>query len=687
MHSSDDKVEVLIAGAGPVGLAAAIELGSRNVRCLVVERNDRVGYSPRAKTTNVRSREHLRRWGIAAALRAASPFSAGFPPTVLFATRMDGPELARFENALNADPARNDLYSEEAQWVPQYVLEEVLRKHASTLATVTLEFNTELVSFSESSHSVSCELRQLGSGSTRHVSCAYLIGADGARSLVRERIGATLQGDRAFFRNHNTIFRAPQLASRQRHGSALMYWMVNDDVPSLLSPLDEEGLWSFIATKLPDNVDTDTLDAVDLIRRSTGLADLQIEIVANYPWVAHQLIADRYSTRRVVLAGDACHLHPPFGGFGMNMGIGDAVDVGWKLAAVLQGWGGPHLFESYAHERRPVHRRTIAEALYNYGAVGNQLVRPGLEAPGAAGDATRREVGEIILATKAREFKTLGLVLGYRYESPLIVSDGSRPPVENATLYMPSAHPGCLAPHLWLADGSSLYDHFGPGFTLLVSKGDPSDAAALVAAAAARKLPLTVLAPDDSRLASRYEARFALVRPDQHIAWRGDSLPRDCEALLSQVSGFNESVMRPMNDGAAEATSDGRMAHGVTDEVDAEIRQLEDRRIQALVGKDWATLETLLADDLVHVHANGMVEGKASYLETMATTFEILKVNRPALDIRVMGSTAIVTGPLNQELRIVKTGALVELKAIATQIWLKSAAGWAQSVFQATRVG
>jgi hypothetical protein len=547
-----------------------------------------------------------------------------------------------------------------------------------------VEFNTELVSFSESSDVVSCELQHLGSGSSRRVSSSYLIGADGARSLVRDRIGATLQGDRAFFRNHNTIFRAPLLAARQRHGNALMYWMVNEDVPSLLSPLDEEGLWSFIATKLPDNADPASLDAVDLIRRATGLADLEIEVVANYPWVAHQLMADRYSTRRVVLVGDACHLHPPFGGFGMNMGIGDAVDVGWKIAAMLQGWGGPHLFESYAHERSPVHRRTIAEAMRNYGAVGNQLVRPGLETPGPSGEATRREVAEIILATKAREFKTLGLVLGYRYESSLIVSDGSPAPVEDATLYVPSAHPGCLAPHLWLGDGSSLYDHFGPGFTLLISKGAPSEASGLVTAAAARKLPLTVIAPDDFRLASRYEARFTLVRPDQHVAWRGESLPQDCDTLLAQVSGFNTSVSSATNDATTQLVGEGKAPPG---EIDAEIRQLENRRIQSLIDKDWAALESLLTDDLIHIHANGAVEDKASYLQTMATTFEILKARRPALNVRIVGSTAITTGPLNQELRLMKTGALIELNAITTQVWVKSAAGWAQSVFQATRVG
>ena len=540
MSQRDTNVEVLIAGAGPVGLAAAIELGQRGVCCLVVERNDRVGYSPRAKTTNVRTREHLRRWGIAGKLRDASPIAPDYPSNVVFATRMNGPRLARFENALNGSRARNDLYSEEAQWVPQYVLEEVLRQHAASLPGVTIAFNTELASFTDDGQRVTALLRDVATGTERRIDSAYLIGADGARSTVRQAIGTRMLGDGAFSRNYNIIFRAPDLASRHEHGRAIMYWMVNEEVPSLLGPMDSDGLWFFMATKLANDVDPASVDPVELIRRGTGLADLDIEIVGTDPWVAHRLVADHYEKGRVFLAGDACHLHPPFGGFGMNMGIGDAVDLGWKMAATLQGWGGPDLLASYEAERRKVHERTIAEAVINYGAVGNQLVRAGLEDPGPLGEATRREVGEIIEATKIREFKTLGIVLGMRYaDSPIIVSDGSAPPDEHFMLYVPSAHPGCLAPHLWLADGSSLYDHFGQGFTLLATAGDGTEAAPFVAAATRRGLPLTLVTPADARLPARYSARFALIRPDQHVAWRGDAMPADADALLDQVTGTN----------------------------------------------------------------------------------------------------------------------------------------------------
>jgi 2-polyprenyl-6-methoxyphenol hydroxylase-like FAD-dependent oxidoreductase len=541
MTGTGNDVDVLIVGAGPVGLAAAIELGQRGIRCRVIERNDRVGYSPRAKTTNVRTREHLRRWGIAEALRKASPMAPDFPSDVVFATRMSGPLLARFENAFNTSRERNNLYSEEAQWVPQYILEEVLREHASSLASVTISFSTELLAFRQTSGQVSASVKDLASGRVAEIASAYLIGADGARSHVREAIGAKMIGSGVSSRNLSIIFRAPTLMSRHKHGPAIMYWMVNDDVPSLLGPMDSSGLWFFMATKLPGHLAPSTADPVELIRRGTGLPDLEMEIVGSDPWVAHQMVADRYASGRVFLAGDACHLHPPFGGFGMNMGIGDAVDIGWKLAAVLQGWGHPELLASYEQERRQVHARTIAESVINYGTVGNQLVRPALEESGPIGDATRREVGDIIQATKIREFKTLGIVLGARYEgSPIVVPDGSEAPAEHFMLCVPSAHPGCLAPHLWLADGSSLYDHFGQGFTLLVTEGEAAEANTMAEEAKALGVPLEILVPGDSRLRSRYEARLALIRPDQHVAWRGDVLPASIADLFIRITGGDD---------------------------------------------------------------------------------------------------------------------------------------------------
>jgi len=535
---------VIIAGAGPVGLALAVELGLRQVPCLVVERNDRVGLSPRAKTTNVRTREHLRRFGVAEALREASPIPRDYPFDVVFATRMTGHGLARFENVSNGRLERSELYSEAAQWVPQYTLEEVLRARAAALPGVELRFGAALTTFQQDADGVTAEIGDMTTGAAATYRCAYLVGADGARSTVREAIGARMTGNaRAVFRNYSVVFRAPGLAAGHLHGRAVMYWLVNPDAPALLGPMDDHGLWFFMATKLPGGVEPDEAAAIDMIRRSTGLADLAFTVERGDPWVARCLIADTYRQERVFLAGDACHLHPPFGGFGMNMGIGDAVDLGWKLAARLQGWGGEALLDSYAQERRPVHQRTMDEAAINYATVGNELLRPGLEEDGPRGEAIRREVGDAILASKAREFNTLGLVLGAHYcGSPAVVPDGSVPPPEHHAHYVPSATPGCLAPHAWLADGSSLYDHFGPGLTLLETDG--GDGGPMAQAAARLGIPLRRLAPGDPRLRRHYQARFALIRPDQHVAWRADALPADPAAVLRHVTGQGQVAGR-----------------------------------------------------------------------------------------------------------------------------------------------
>ena len=534
-----EEADVLIIGAGPAGLALAIEMGRLGIECMIVERNDRVGYSPRAKTTNVRTREHLRRWGIAENLRKASKLPADYPSNVVFATRMDAPQLTRIENALCCDPAKSDLYSESAQWVPQYVLEEVLRAHAVGFPSVKLYFNSSFVSAEQDENGVTAVLESTETKERREVRSRYLIGADGARSTVRAHIGAVMSGQHGFAKNYNVQFRAPELAGLHAQGPAIMYWMINDDVPSLLGPMDGEGLWYFIATRIDEK---DELDPKAMIRKATHL-DFEMEILGGDPWYAHNLIADKYSDGRIFLAGDACHLHPPFGGYGMNMGIGDAVDLGWKMAAVLQGWGGQTLLDSYEQERRPVHKWTMDEAIANYSALGNQLAIGGMEEPGPVGDATRREAGEVIYTAKLREFKSLGAVLGYRYDgSPVVVPDGTSIPVQQSMIYQPSARPGCLAPHLWLTDGSSLYDHFGEGFTLLCTVDDAQDEYLEQCERAGRDaaslaIPLTILAPSDKRLRRRYQAFFALIRPDQHVAWRGDEIPADFAQILRKVTG------------------------------------------------------------------------------------------------------------------------------------------------------
>jgi 2-polyprenyl-6-methoxyphenol hydroxylase-like FAD-dependent oxidoreductase len=535
---TDRATDVLIVGAGPVGLALAIDLGSRSIPCIVVEQHDRVGLNPRAKLTNVRSRELLRRWGVADALRRASPLPPDYPSDIVFATRMNGYTLARFENAFHCARTPSDFYSEPGQWVPQYTLEEVLRQHATSLAGVDIRFDCRLDALAQDRDGVSVVLADAKTGARSTLRARFVVGADGARSTVRTLLGIGMEGDGALAPNLNMIFRAPALAGMHDKGPAVMYWMVNRELPAYFGPLDTNGLWFLIAPRIPDGVDPGSLDPRDVVWRSSGLT-FDVEIVRADPWTAHRLIAERYGEGRVFLAGDACHLHPPSGGHGMNMGIADAADLGWKLAATLQGWGGPRLLDTYEIERKPLHRRVIREAVENYELVGNRLARDGIEQPGPAGDRVREEVGRLILKGKLHEFRSLGVVLGGCYrDSPAIVPDGTQPPREQVADYEPSACPGCLAPHFWMRDGASLYDHFGAGFTLLAGReAPPAEVSRLEHAAAQRGVPLKVLAPADAKFSALYQARFALVRPDQHVAWRGDRLPQDCLDLIDRVRG------------------------------------------------------------------------------------------------------------------------------------------------------
>jgi 2-polyprenyl-6-methoxyphenol hydroxylase-like FAD-dependent oxidoreductase len=513
--------EVLVVGAGPVGLALAIELGMRGVRVLVAERSSRGGSAPRAKTTNVRTRTHLRRWGIADRLAQASPFGVSYPNDVMFVTRLAGPRLAHFQNAFNAAPDRSPHYPEHAQWVPQYTLEKVMREHARTLPTVRMRFDATFLDAEQDAEGVVSVLRD-GAGAEHTVTSRYLVGADGARSTVRERIGARMEGRAHLARHYNVVFRAPGLAQAHAHGPAVMYWQVGRRGVSVIGPMDRDDVWFFMPTGLEEGETLSDSQAAKAIAQTTGI-DLPFEILSSDEWVASQLLADRYRRGRVFLAGDACHLHPPFGGYGMNMGVGDGVDLGWKIAAQLRGWAGPAILDSYEAERRPVHQAVIEEAVANHAFLGGQVWREGLEDATPEGDALRREAGERLLASKAREFYTLGTVLGLGYESsPIVASEGGPAPARDGRVYRPTARPGHLAPHAWLPDGRSLYDSFGQGFALIVADGaDESQVALAVDEARALRVPLEIVRPPGVPVAELYRAELTLVRPDQHVAWRG----------------------------------------------------------------------------------------------------------------------------------------------------------------------
>ncbi len=507
---------------------------------MVVERSDRAGLAPRAKTINVRSRELLRRWGIADRLARASPFGVDYPSDVVFATRMAGHVLARFENAFYCSPLRDDRFAEHAQWIPQYKVEEVLRSRALEFAGVDIRMQTELAGFSETGEGVRAVLHRHGGAAAETVHARFLVGADGARSTVREQLGIRMEGVSPLAHHYNAVFRAPGLGRAHALGKAVMYWIVNPESPAVIAPLDRDDVWTFSCVRQGDAA----VEPLPLIHAALGLQHrLALEIMGEDVWTAHELIAQRYRQGRVFLAGDACHLHPPYGGHGMNMGIGDAMDLGWKLAAVLKGWGGPALLDSYETERRQVHRRVVDESVANHASTSLKLAVAGMEAEGPEGDAVRAQVGERILARKRREFDSLGVVIGSSYAGSAVLSTDAvdLPPAQDSLAYQPSARPGCRLPHVWLgpgrAGGASLYDHLAKdGLTLVATCSQALPAARHIhAAGQALGIPLKTIAPQLPSLQALYGADLVLVRPDQHVAWRGSDAARGCAALLRAV--------------------------------------------------------------------------------------------------------------------------------------------------------
>ena len=547
---TDTDYDVVVVGAGPVGLALAIELGMRDVSVLLVERNSRGGMAPRAKTTNARTRTHLRRWGIADTLAAASPLGIEYPNNIHFVTSLAGYPLTLFRNAFNAAPERAEAYPEHAQWVPQYTLERIMLDHVRTLPSVEIRFDTNLITAKQSDEAVITSI-SYAQGPMRLVTSRYLVGADGARSAVRDLIGAKMEGTYGLSRASNVVFRAPGLAQAHSQGPGVMYLQIGPAGLSIIGPMDRDDIWYF-GTVLREGDGSSPEQVVEQIKHMTGI-DLPYEILSADQWVASELIADRYSDRRIILAGDACHLHPPFGGYGMNMGVGDGVDLGWKIAAELQGWGSPGLVTTYEAERKPVHRFVIEEAVANNAMMTGSPWRDGLDADTPEGAAMREKFGQAIQAAKAREYHTLGTVLGLCYEnSPIIDGEDGPPPPHNGQVYIPSARPGCLAPHGWLDDGRSLYDAFGFGFALVIAEGADEAQIALFEDEASRlNVPLQVIRPG-ARITDLYQADLALVRPDQHVAWRGRCWDG---ALARAIAKTHHSV--PDETAAAHITTEG----------------------------------------------------------------------------------------------------------------------------------
>ncbi|HKA32250.1 MAG TPA: FAD-dependent monooxygenase [Candidatus Binatia bacterium] len=539
MSEGRKRYPVLIAGGGPTGLALAAELGWRGIECLVIEQGDGSVEFPTTNLVNTRTCEHLRRWGIADEVRYRSGFPSDYPRNYIFVTRMNGHEIARFDHPAAADSAARSPYSPEGRiWVSKPFFDPILQKHVRNLPGVEVRYRLAFKSFRQDENGVSVAVVDQESGARGEIEADYLVGCDGGRSNVRRQLGIELQGAFSQGMNVAVLFRSP-LLSISRHGPAVQYQIINADIQGAIAAVDARELWRLnIRGVKPDQIDS--LDAAGKLRHALG-ENVPFEITAVRPWTGHCVVAERYRDGRVFLAGDAAHLLWPAGGFGMNTGVGDAVDLGWKLAAVLQGWGGPKLLESYEPERRPIGMRNVQEASEMRAGYDQALnVSPLLDADTEEGRAVREKARAAILKTRAKEFQndSPGIELGYSYDdSPICVGDGTPVPPFDHGVYIPTTRPGARAPHAALAGGRSTLDLFGRGFVLLALDSDKAEAAPLAAAAKRKRVPFEVVRLDNMNVKRIYGRALVLVRPDGHVVWRGDKISSDAAAIIDRVRG------------------------------------------------------------------------------------------------------------------------------------------------------
>lgn len=519
---------VLIVGGGPIGLALAGELGWRGVACTLIEQGDGSISQPKMDFVGVRTMEFCRRWGIVSWVHEAG-YNRAYPQDCAWVSSLTGYEFGRepFPAPKDEKPLPQSPYS-RGERCPQQFFDPVLRRFAAQFPHVSLRYNTALASFEEQGDGVTA---RLDDGTA--IRAAYLVGCDGGASTVREALDIPMSGSPVLTYTTNVIFRCPGLEKLHDKKPGYRYIFIGPEGTwATLVAIDGRERWRFSLVGDETKRKPTEEEIRQAIARAMGKPfDFEIESVL--PWVRRQLVAERYGTERVFIAGDAAHLTSPTGGFGMNMGIQDAVDLGWKLEAAIKGWAGPKLLKSYEIERRPVGIRNVNEATGNLKRMlAPRDSRPAKEVfePGPAGERARKEFGERYTQMMKREWFAVGIHLGYVYEgSPVIVPDGTPPPPDEIQTYTQTARPGSRAPHIWLAPDQSTLDLFGRGFVLLHFNGPAGET--LLRAAQRRAVPFSTMKIHNEDARRLYEQRLVLVRPDGHVAWRADAEPSEPEAL------------------------------------------------------------------------------------------------------------------------------------------------------------
>jgi 2-polyprenyl-6-methoxyphenol hydroxylase-like FAD-dependent oxidoreductase len=537
MPSSTLETPILIVGGGPVGLALASDLGLRGTSCLLIEQGEGLPDHPRATALNSRSMEFMRRWGIAEAVHAAGT-PDDFPHTALYCTSFTGYEIARIERPSHGGREPIKQSPERPQRCNQLFLDPILTRLAKSFDHGELRYRCYLESVREAGDHVIATVHDRANDRRFQIAARYLVDCSGGRSVIRPALGIEMSGSPYVGYFLSIFVRAPDLWNHHAMGKAALVTFV--DAKGLwrnLISLDGRGLYRLGVTGKPYYDAPDQVGAEAFFREAVG-KDVPHEILSVRRWLARNVVADRYRHGRIFLAGDAAHLNHPAAGLGLNTGLGDAVDLGWKLSAVLAGWGGARLLDSYEPERRPVGLRNIGHADASHSSERQQATHPEIAMDTAAGADARRRMGEDLLRIQTRRVITDGLALGYQYtHSPIVCDDGAKPPSSSTVEYRPTTFPGSRAPHAWLADGRSTLDLLGNGFTLLRLGSSAPQPLTMERAFAQRGVPLSSIGIADPAIATHYERALVLVRPDGHVAWRGDEEPADSLAVVDRVRG------------------------------------------------------------------------------------------------------------------------------------------------------
>ena len=537
------ETQVIIVGAGPVGLTLAIDLGRRGIACVLVEQKAAPQFLPKMERCNARTMEIFRRLGLADRIRAAG-MPEDVPMDIQIIRSMAQPPILRLPypsvakaRALTRESRDGSLPLEPYQLISQYTLEPLLLDVAEQLPTVTVMRSTTFLEFTEQSDGVLVAVND--GGLRRTLKGAYLVGCDGGASRVRKQLGIRLEGEGDIARLRQGLFYCEQLYKRLPIGngpSRGRHYLVAGGPPTFMIMQDSTRHWTVHSA-----VDSDD-EMRRMFERIIGVG-LPYEMLYCGEWRQNLLLAERYGEGRVFLAGDAVHLVIPTGGLGMNTGVGDATDLAWKLAATLQGWGGAGLLASYEAERRQIGERVVGAS--RYASLGYRAwlaeVRPEIGDDTPAGSTARARLAEVANVEQRKSNEMIGAELGYRYvDSPIIDNVPGGPPHDLRT-YLPTTWPGARLPHMWLSNSSAIQDRLRSDRYTLIDFVGGHDAGPLLSAFEALVAPLDVLVVADSRLRAVYERDLVLVRPDMHVAWRGDRLPQAVDDLAAKVTGHGNT--------------------------------------------------------------------------------------------------------------------------------------------------